>query len=74
MFAWITLAVILTVGTVGIKAEGIIVNGGADQQECTEDEGIFYDVLGIIISTGAPELAGVMIADAPCRNGVMIAD
>lgn len=69
LFAWITLAVILTVGTVGANA-GIIVLA----PQCTDTKGgLVQSILGIIV-VGAPQLAGVMIADAPCRNGIMIAD
>ena len=70
MFAWITLAVVLTVGTVGANA-GIIISGAP---QCTNSTGILVtDIAGIII-VNAPQLAGIMIADAPCRNGIMIAD
>lgn len=69
MFAWITLAVILTVGTVGANA-GIIVVGSEADQQCTEDTGVVDDVLGIIVSS----LTGVLVGDSPCDTGIMIAD
>ena len=57
MFAWITLALILTVGTIGANA-GIIVGDRTTPAPCSENT-----------SDG-----GIMISDATCQNGVMIAD
>ena len=70
MFAWITLAVVLTVGTVGANA-GIMIS---DAPQCTDTKGnLVQSVLGIIVIV-APSLNGIMISDAPCRNGIMISD
>ena len=81
MFAWITLALVLTVGTIGANA-GIIVGDRATPAPCSEntsDGGIIIaDFAGIIITdfTGImiADFTGVMIADSTCQNGVMIAD
>lgn len=76
LFAWITLAVVLTVGAVGVNA-GIIV--GDPIAQCNGDvdsNGIMIadnSLVGAIIAN-VPSLTGIMIADAPCRNGIMIAD
>ena len=70
MFAWITLAVVLTLGTIGANA-GVMIS---DAPQCTDTKGnLVQSILGIIVIT-APSIAGVMISDAPCRNGVMISD
>ena len=73
MFAWITMALVLTVGTIGANA-GIIVGDRTTPAPCSEntsDGGIMIsDFAGIIIT----DFTGVMIADATCQNGVMIAD
>lgn len=84
MFAWITLAVILTIGTIGANANtGIIVVGsGADNQGCSENQGILDGFLGIITTSGASQFTGIIVNgaagyyvhDAPCRTGIMIAD
>ncbi len=74
MFAWITLAIILTVGSIGVKADGIIVVGsGADFQQCTEDNANWYEATGIIIS-GAPQLAGILFNASPCETGILVGD
>lgn len=68
MFAWITLAVVLMVGTVGANA-GIILT---DAPQCTDDKGgIVQDILGIII-VNAPQVAGIIIVNSPCKNGIII--
>ena len=76
MFAWITLAVVLTVGTVGANA-GIIVNGATQCTEGNDSVGVMIsDFVGIMIAdfTGVMIADGLMIADATCQTGVMIAD
>ena len=81
MFAWITLALLLTVGTIGANA-GIIVGDRTTPAPCTErssDGGVMIsDFVGVMIAdfTGImiSDFTGVMIADATCQNGVMIAD
>ena len=81
MFAWITMALVLTVGTIGANA-GIIVGDASAPTPCSEntsDGGVMIaDFAGIIITdfTGIiiTDFTGVMIADATCQNGVMIAD
>ena len=70
MFAWTTLALVLTVGTIGANA-GIIVTDVASTpcSEGSSDGGIIVtDFTGIMIADG------VMIADANCQTGVMLAD
>ncbi len=69
MFAWITMAVVLTVGT-GRANAGILIS---DAPQCTGD--IVKEVAGIII-TIAPQFAGILISDKPqtCVNGILISD
>ncbi len=65
MFAWITLALLLTVGTIESNA-GIIVGDRATPAPCSErsSDG------GIMIA----DFTGIMIADETCQTGIMIAD
>lgn len=76
LFAWITLAVVLMVGTTVTKADGIIVHGIVDNQQCTNATGIIIsDFTGIII-VGAPQFTGILISDIACQNatGILISD
>lgn len=73
MFAWITLAVILAVGTAGANANtGVIITGAP---QCTDNSGVVDAITGVII-TGAPQLAGIIIIGRSCRaaNGLIITD
>lgn len=74
MFAWITLAIILTVGTVGANAGIIIVNAA---QCAGANGGLLQNIAGIIY-TGAPQFAGILISDKaqPCLDstGILISD
>lgn len=67
MFAWITLAVILTVGTVGANA-GIIYTGSP---QCTDTKGGFVEAITGIIYTGAPQFAGIIYTGAPQFAGII---
>lgn len=71
MFAWITMAVVLTVGTIGANA-GILIS---DAPQCTDDKGSFLtDVAGIII-LNAPQFAGIIIIDRTCQaDGFILSD
>jgi len=73
MFAWITLAIILTVGTGGANA-GVVVLGAS---QCTDNNGVAQAITGVVV-LGAPQFAGVVVLGAPrpCvdANAILISD
>ncbi|MDQ3180117.1 MAG: hypothetical protein M3Q33_06315 [Acidobacteriota bacterium] len=73
MFAWITMAVVITVGTLGANA-GIIIS---DRQQCADKGGFLQAITGIIVNA-APQFAGIIVNAAPQTcvdiNGIIITD
>lgn len=73
----ITLAMLLSVGTTFVKAEGILVADRSATQ-CTSSDSLKDGI--IILGRSILELAGILVADvaAPCsdnsRDGILVAD